>query len=84
MSQWQSIYQDDDEIKYKGVVSLVAYTTMCSYMLIPLDTNTPLSGFPVDIPNYGDRGWCEDLTASFWLHPTPTPPRPKPTLPHVL
>jgi hypothetical protein len=57
--QWQSIYQDDPDAKYKGVVSLVAYTTLCSYMLVPLDANVALGGRPSDIPNYGERGWYE-------------------------
>ena len=57
---WQSIYQDDEAEKLKGVVSLIRYATLCQYMLVP--TEEPrLDGFatvgPEWIPAYGSRGW---------------------------
>ena len=56
----QSIYQDDAEIKLQGVRSLIKYTTLCSYMLVPLD-QLELEGheaqYPEDIPDYGSRSW---------------------------
>jgi hypothetical protein len=57
---WQSIYQDDEAEKLKGVVSLIRYATLCQYMLVPTD-EAKLVGFativPYDIPAYGSRGW---------------------------
>ena len=59
----QSIYQDDSDMQYKGVRSLITYATQCSYMLIPVDL-AQLSGllFRADknleeLPDYGKRGW---------------------------
>ena len=56
----QSIYQDDEVEKLKGVYSLIKYATLCSYMLVPTE-ETKLSGvaatYPEDIPGYGARGW---------------------------
>ena len=34
---WQSIHQDDEAMKLKGVESLIKYTTLCEYMLIPTE-----------------------------------------------
>ena len=34
---WQSIYQDDEAEKLKGVVSLIRYATLCQYMLVPTE-----------------------------------------------
>lgn len=57
---WQSIYQDDEAEKLKGVVSLIRYATLCQYMLVPTD-EARLVGYaaedPDDIPAYGSRGW---------------------------
>ena len=58
---WQSIYQDDEAEKLKGVVSLIRYATLCQYMLVPTD-ETKLVGYaathyPSCIPAYGSRGW---------------------------
>ena len=57
---WQSIYQDDEAEKLKGVVSLIRYATLCQYMLVPTD-EAKLVGFaisyPAFIPAYGSRGW---------------------------
>ncbi len=57
---WQSIYQDDEAEKLKGVVSLIRYATLCQYMLVPTD-EARLVGhaarYPEDIPAYGSRGW---------------------------
>ena len=57
----QSIYQDDPEVKGKGVESLIHYTTLCKYMLVPTEERE-LTGhaatYPEFIPNYGERGWC--------------------------
>lgn len=57
---WQSIYQDDEAEKLKGVVSLIRYATLCQYMLVP--TEEAALGwagvrYPDRIPAYGDRGW---------------------------
>ena len=57
---WQSIYQDDEAEKLKGVVSLIRYATLCQYMLVPTDEAELVglaAGFPSDIPAYGRRGW---------------------------
>ena len=57
---WQSIYQDDEAEKLKGVVSLIRYATLCQYMLVPTE-EAELVGIaessPDDIPAYGRRGW---------------------------
>jgi len=34
---WQSIYQDDNEGKMKGVRSLIKYVTLSDYMLVPTE-----------------------------------------------
>ena len=57
---WQSIYQDDEAEKLKGVVSLIRYATLCQYMLVPTE-EAALVGYapyyPTFIPAYGSRGW---------------------------
>jgi len=57
---WQSIYQDDEAEKHKGVESLIRYATLCQYMLVPTD-EAELAGVatftPMRIPAYGSRGW---------------------------
>ena len=57
---WQSIYQDDEAEKLKGVVSLIRYATLCQYMLVPTE-EAKLVGIaarhPEWIPAYGSRGW---------------------------
>jgi len=63
---WQSIYQDDKEMKLKGVMSLIRYATMCPYMLVPTEEESPTEeknsyipgNDPSYIPAYGSRGWC--------------------------
>ena len=57
---WQSIYQDDEAEKLKGVISLIRYATLCQYMLVPteeaqLDILACMG--PHEIPAYGSRGW---------------------------
>ena len=59
---WQSIYQDDKEEKLKGVKSLIQFSTLCDYMLVPT-AEKRIKGrdgfyFPSEIPGYGMRGWC--------------------------
>jgi hypothetical protein len=57
---WQSIYQDDEAEKLKGVVSLIRYATLCQYMLVPTDEAKLVgnaTGYPECIPAYGKRGW---------------------------
>ncbi len=57
---WQSINQDDEEEKLKGVVSLIRYATLCQYMLVPTEEAElfgDAAGFPAYIPAYGSRGW---------------------------
>ena len=57
---WQSIYQDDEAEKLKGVKSLIRYATLCQYMLVPTE-EAELEGrendYPEFIPAYGRRGW---------------------------
>ena len=56
----QSIYQDNEEEKLKGVYSLIKYATLCKFMLIPTEEPS-LTGsaakYPEEIPGYGNRGW---------------------------
>ena len=57
---WQSIYQDDEAEKLKGVKSLIRYATLCQYMLVPTEEATLVGNadeYPEDIPAYGSRGW---------------------------
>ena len=57
---WQSIYQDDEAEKLKGVVSLIRYATLCQYMLVPTEEAElvgPAKFYPNEIPDYGSRGW---------------------------
>ena len=57
---WQSIYQDDEAEKLKGVVSLIRYATLCQYMLVPTEEaelRFPADSYPNYIPAYGRRGW---------------------------
>ena len=57
---WQSIYQDDEAEKLKGVVSLIRYATLCQYMLVPTDEAKLVdlaARWPSHIPAYGSRGW---------------------------
>ena len=57
---WQSIYQDDEAEKLKGVVSLIRYATLCQYMLMPTEEAklvSPAIMVPNYIPAYGRRGW---------------------------
>ena len=57
---WQSIYQDDEAEKLKGVVSLIRYATLCQYMLVPTEEKWlvyPADSYPEWIPTYGSRGW---------------------------
>ena len=70
-TDWQSIHQEDKKEKGKGVMSLIKYTTLCRYMLVPTE-ETQLTGhaatFPEEIPGYGGRGWCrgEYFIFSLW------------------
>jgi hypothetical protein len=57
---WQSIYQEDEAEKLKGVVSLIRYATLCQYMLVPTDEaklGALATRYPDSIPAYGSRGW---------------------------
>ena len=57
---WQSIYQDDEAEKLKGVVSLIRYATLCQYMLVPTEEaklELMAAALPDHIPAYGSRGW---------------------------
>ena len=60
---WQSIYQDDEAEKLKGVVSLIRYATLCQYMLVPTDEEDygyfvdNEARYPSEIRAYGSRGW---------------------------
>lgn len=52
-------------------MSLIKYTTLCQYMLVPTE-ETELEGnaatYPEEIPGYGARGWCraEYFVFSLW------------------
>ena len=57
---WQSIYQDDEAEKLKGVKSLIRYATLCQYMLVPTEEaelDILAADSPAWIPAYGSRGW---------------------------
>ena len=55
---WQSIYQDDEAEKLKGVKSLIRYATLCQYMLVPTEEAELVGAWSPDgIPAYGRRGW---------------------------
>lgn len=58
---WQSVAQDEKELKMRGVRSLIKFATLADYLLVPLQA-TEVTGdartFTEDIPNYGGRGWC--------------------------
>ena len=57
---WQSIYQDDEAEKLKGVASLIRYATLCQYMLVPTEEAELVGNaakYPEEIPAYGSRGW---------------------------
>ena len=56
----QSIYQDNEKEKLKGVYSLIKYATLCKFMLIPTEESSltyPADKYPEGIPGYGNRGW---------------------------
>lgn len=57
---WQSIYQDNEDEKSKGMMSMITYATLCQYMLVPTEEDY-LQGVaakhPEGIPGYGTRGW---------------------------
>ena len=65
---WQSIYQDDNEMKGKGVRSLIHWATRCDAMLVPTDEARVSARFPENIAGYGSRGWCraEYFIFSLW------------------
>ena len=68
---WQGIAQDDLDEKSKGVQSLIAYTTLCDYMLVPTEEGEFAGDaltYPEDVPGYGKRGWCrsEFFVFSSW------------------
>ena len=69
---WQSVVQDDKELKLKGVQSLIRYATLCAFMLVPTEEEK-LRGYaaeyPEDIPGYGKRGWCRCEYAPSRLKP---------------
>ena len=57
---WQSIYQDDQVEKLKGVRSLIMYATLCDYMVVPTEEDEldAMAKYgPAHIPVYGSRGW---------------------------
>ena len=53
----QSIYQDNEKEKLKGVYSLIKYATLCKFMLIPTEESSLTRNPPEYIPGYGNRGW---------------------------
>ena len=54
----RSIYQDDEVEKIKGVMSLIRYATLSTYMLVPTEEKDLGHFFlwPNLIPHYGTRG----------------------------
>ena len=55
---WQSIYQDDDEMKGKGVGSLIHWATQCEAMLVPTEYEGEVDVYyPDQLADYGTRGW---------------------------
>ena len=57
---WQSIYQDKEVEKLKGVASLIRYATLCQYMLVPTEEAALVHNaahYPNCIPAYGSRSW---------------------------
>lgn len=73
---WQSIHQDHPETLGKGVRSLIKYTTLCTYMLIPVDKaelSYSEATYAEYIPNYGERSWCriENFIFSLWAEMQP-------------
>ena len=58
---WQNIVQDDKAEKLKGVMSLIQYAALSTYMLVPTDVEEAPYLYPgskpEDIPGYGKRGW---------------------------
>ena len=68
---WFSIHQGDRPLKLKGVESLIKYTTMCRFMLIPTEErelDPVAANYPEEIPAYGARAWCrsEYFIFSLW------------------
>ena len=59
---WQSIYQDDEAEKGKGVASLIKYATMCKAMLVPTEEAVVEARWPEKLPAYGTRGWVRAPT----------------------
>ena len=45
--------------KIKGVMSLIRYATLSTYMLVPTEEKElGMYSHPELIPHYGTRGWC--------------------------
>ena len=85
----QSIHQQDEVEKLKGVASLIRYATLSTYMLVPTEEKSlEKYRYPESIPHYGTRGWCrvEFFIFALWCVPPPSfsishlpaPPPPKP------
>ena len=73
---WQSIYQDDAEAKALGIASLLKITTLCRYMLVPVDLPkiaAEARSDPLALPDYGGRAWCrlETFVFSLWAEMQP-------------
>ena len=73
---WQSIYQDDAEAKALGIASLLKITTLCRYMLVPVDLPeiaAEARSDPLALPDYGSRAWCrlETFVFSLWAEMQP-------------
>ena len=66
----RSIYQDDEVEKIKGVMSLIRYATLSTYMLVPTEEKSlGKYDYPDLIPHYGTRGWCrvEYFIFALWM-----------------
>ena len=53
----RTVYQDDKATKLDGVKSLIKWTTMCQFMLVPTEEERVKAVYPYHLPGYGGRGW---------------------------
>ena len=57
-ADWFCIFQDVDELKTKGVMSLIRYVTLSDYMLVPLEDDFKNDTMVYFRTNYASRAWC--------------------------
>ena len=64
------VADDNEAEKLKGVMSLIRYATLSTYMLVPTEEKSlGKYRYPADIPHYGTRGWCrvEFFIFALWM-----------------